>query len=696
METKSFLNSILKIVNSITFSTTTIFLTFSNLFCMGYGGNPYMDQAALQRQIESMNEEEYLGMLSEAFEGYKKASPEEKEAIAREFGMPVESMDQLASEISKEINNAMTETKSKKQPTLDKPQKSQPERKPQEETKESEEIKKTVGNIAEHINDAIKTFSMLQKKIINQDVREILIDSYKDSIPNIEMALYYLGTIRSHIENAAEGGRNIFEDKDISTIKNIASNIIESLQNIVVGIITPEAHNKQFSGSLYEKYDIKNKTKAELKKTIEEKISATEGKVKSISSDRSLDNKLKTRILHENEFLLEELEEDLNKVASKEFEKKSKQEIEDEKNYKKIIQENIVSIAKALSDLFEKQKIISSLEEFIKKYLPKDYEIGKKKEEQIKKQYDTEIRIKSQRSSTGSYQSESYQYKPQMDNRRYSQEGRGSEGYGGYQDYGYDNARYPWDDFDQKDNMRSERDGSEALGGGSGGGRASIMDKTPQELQAQPQSMTQQTAPIKGRTVKTEKEESKDNEEVEPTTLESIQTQLEALENSEKVKEIRNIQKETIDLIKSISNKDFTETYKLLELINEKEDAENEADKKDIEKQFKKQKKEEETKIEIDLVKEIHIQIAKSINSKNKIFKKGKTKNTEDPYLAILKALDSKLEEIFENKTNVNNIFDIQIKTAQEEQEEQEQAKTETQSDGEKKTLPLIEVEDFL
>jgi hypothetical protein len=445
-----------------------LMLTTKNIICSFNSMSNDPDE--IMRQMQNMTEDEYLSMLSETFKQYKNAPQEERASLAKEFGVPLEQMDQLAEEIEKEITVTKKQVANKKSNEIDYSSPSStniPKEEPVTKT-----YKDKLSYTIELLWDAEKILSTFSTKISsNQIFFNTIISKDEKILFNIEISRYYIGVIREQLLRI-KNETNIIDNSDLEKINKSMQSIIDKLKILTENLQTLDSEKKISSNNnLYSKYGIKSSyDKTTLKKKINELIKETKNSISIIKKDDTVSEKTKKKLLNEKEFALLDLEKDLEQVNSARFEKDSKKQSE---NYKKQIEglnKNIGKIASILKKIFEeKENPIFIFEEFITKYFPKDYEIGKKQEEITKRRLEEEIRISKQRGTNAPLETEQLQRQNHYGNDNYGNDNyHGGNDYGNYgNDYGNNNSSEPAD-FDK--NSEDKKGNNIIPGGGKNTG----------------------------------------------------------------------------------------------------------------------------------------------------------------------------------------------------------------------------------
>jgi hypothetical protein len=420
-----------------------------------------------------MSDAESAMIVQQILSEYEKLSPEEKNKLAQETGMPLNEIESAMNEMKAAVEEVISDGGKE----LDSPFSTQTNTSsyspPNTATLDlsKQDTNKKILNKNEleiqikKLNEALNVLYLLSNKLSNEDLNNIFIEKYNKIEWTVNISIYYFELIINFLKNNLENQDLKIESSDIKEAITMSEEIVSELKNKINGISNVFDAKTEISNenNLFFKYNIKNNNKEKLEKTIEEKITNIENEIKTIKKNNDLDKKTKTLLIQGHEETIKELESDLSKSQSEET-VNNKKIIENHKKHRKIVIENITIVIEKIKNIID-PKGINILEKIINKYIPEEFKIGKKKDELYKKQLETEQRIKTQRgSSSFGMETERIASSQSYENNNYNQYS-GNDYMGGYNnDAGNyspnNNTEEPWSFGENKPNGGSGNGGN--------------------------------------------------------------------------------------------------------------------------------------------------------------------------------------------------------------------------------------------
>jgi hypothetical protein len=353
-------------------------------------------QEELEKMLEGIDEDMLIGMMQEVIEQYSNWSEEEKEIMCKENNIKREDLDNYIEEAKTVIDKAKKETektKQKKENQTEKETKKEEQKTPNEPITEKNQIQKYLNQIQK----CIHTIETLQLKSQDSMIQSIIISYNEELLGKIEILKYYLKIFYDFLNKYKEENKVNIENKKIEDILNIVIQINE-LEPTVARLITLEEfqEDNQFE-DLFQKYRIKSNQEKELKEKLENEITNIEKAIEKIETNLNLEKKEKKTKIVDLEYKLDIIENDLSKVeAAKTAKKKNNEKL---KEFKENLQNSLEKIISKFNNIFEKNNGILKVENFIKEYFPKEYNIGKEKEKIQKEIKKKEEQIANQKGS---------------------------------------------------------------------------------------------------------------------------------------------------------------------------------------------------------------------------------------------------------------------------------------------------------
>lgn len=359
---------------------------------------PQPSQEELEKMLEGIDENMLIEMMQEVIEQYSNWSEEEKEMMCKENNMKREDLDNSIAEAKAVIDKAKKETektKQKKENQIEKETKREEQKVKNEPITEKNQIQKYLNQIQK----CIHTIETLQLKSQDSMIQSIIASYNEELLGKIEILKYYLKIFYDFLNKYKEENKVNIENKKIEEILNIVIQINE-LEPTVARLITLEEfqEDNQFE-DLFQKYRIKSNQEKELKEKLENEITNIEKTIEKIETNLNLEKKEKKTKIADLEYKLDIIENDLSKVeAAKTAKKKNNEKL---KEFKENLQNSLEKIISKFNNIFEKNNGILKVENFIKEYFPKEYNIGKEKEKiqkEIKKKEEQIINQKGSKS----------------------------------------------------------------------------------------------------------------------------------------------------------------------------------------------------------------------------------------------------------------------------------------------------------
>lgn len=357
---------------------------------------PQPSQEELEKMLEGIDEDMLIGMMQEVIEQYSNWSEEEKEIMCKENNIKREDLDNYIEEAKTVIDKAKKETektKEKKENQIEKEAKREGQKTQNEPITEKNKIQKYLNQIQK----CIHTIETLQLKSQDSMIQSIIVSYNEELLGKIEILKYYLKIFYDFLNKYKEENKVNIENKKIEDILNIVIQINE-LEPTVARLITLEEfqEDNQFE-DLFQKYRIKSNQEKELKEKLENEITNIEKTIEKIETNLNLEKKEKKTKIVDLEYKLDIIENDLSKVeAAKTAKKKNNEKL---KEFKENLQNSLEKIISKFNNIFEKNNGILKVENFIKEYFPKEYNIGKEKEKIQKEIKKKEEQITNQKGS---------------------------------------------------------------------------------------------------------------------------------------------------------------------------------------------------------------------------------------------------------------------------------------------------------
>lgn len=355
---------------------------------------PQPSQEELEKMFEGIDENMLIEMMQEVLEQYNNWSEEEKEIACKEHDINREELDNYVKETKALIEKAKKET-DKKENQIEKETKKEEQKTKNEPITEKNQMQKYLNQIQK----CIHTIETLQLKSQDSMIQSIIVSYNEELLGKIEILKYYLKIFYDFINKYKEENKVNIENKKIEDILNIVIQINE-LEPTVARLITLEEfqEDNQFE-DLFQKYRIKSNQEKELKEKLENEITNIERTIEKIETNLNLEKKEKKTKIADLEYKLDIIENDLSKVeAAKTAKKKNNEKL---KEFKENLQNSLEKIISKFNNIFEKNNGILKIENFIKEYFPKEYNIGKEKEriqKEIKKKEEQIINQKGSKS----------------------------------------------------------------------------------------------------------------------------------------------------------------------------------------------------------------------------------------------------------------------------------------------------------
>lgn len=347
-------------------------------------------QEELEKMLEGIDEEMLIGMMQEVVEQYSNWSEEEKETMCKENNIKREDLDNYIEEAKTVIEKAKKETEKTKQ---------KKETITQETTKKNEPIteKNQIQKYLNQIQKCIHTIETLQLKSQDSMIQSIILSYNEELLGKIEILKYYLKIFYDFLNKYKEENKINIENKKIEDILNIVIQINE-LEPTIERLITLEEFQEDNNfEDLFQKYRIKPNQEKELKEKLENEIKNIEQAIERIETNLDLDKKEKKTKIIDLEYKLDIIENDFSKIeAAKTAKKKNNEKL---KEFKENLQNSLEKIISKFNNIFEKNNGIQKVENFIKEYFPKEYNIGKEKEKTQKEIKKKEEQIINQKGS---------------------------------------------------------------------------------------------------------------------------------------------------------------------------------------------------------------------------------------------------------------------------------------------------------
>jgi hypothetical protein len=348
-------------------------------------------QEELEKMLEGIDEEMLIGMMQEVVEQYSNWSEEEKETMCKENNIKREDLDNYIEEAKTVIEKAKKETEKTKQ---------KKETITQEETTKKNEPITEKNQIQKHLNQiqkCIHTIETLQLKSQDSMIQSIILSYNEELLGKIEILKYYLKIFYDFLNKYKEENKINIENKKIEDILNIVIQINE-LEPTIERLITLEEFQEDNNfEDLFQKYRIKPNQEKELKEKLENEIKNIEQAIERIETNLDLDKKEKKTKIIDLEYKLDIIENDFSKIeAAKTAKKKNNEKL---KEFKENLQNSLEKIISKFNNIFEKNNGIQKVENFIKEYFPKEYNIGKEKEKTQKEIKKKEEQIINQKGS---------------------------------------------------------------------------------------------------------------------------------------------------------------------------------------------------------------------------------------------------------------------------------------------------------
>ena len=347
-------------------------------------------QEELEKILEGIDEEMLIGMMQEVVEQYSNWSEEEKETMCKENNIKREDLDNYIEEAKTVIEKAKKETEKTKQ---------KKETITQETTKKNEPIteKNQIQKYLNQIQKCIHTIETLQLKSQDSMIQSIILSYNEELLGKIEILKYYLKIFYDFLNKYKEENKINIENKKIEDILNIVIQINE-LEPTIERLITLEEFQEDNTfEDLFQKYRIKPNQEKELKDKLENEIKNIEQTIERIETNLDLDKKEKKTKIIDLEYKLDIIENDLSKVeVAKTAKKKNNEKL---KEFKENLQNSLEKIISKFNNIFEKNNGIQKVENFIKEYFPREYNIGKEKEKTQKEIKKKEEQIINQKGS---------------------------------------------------------------------------------------------------------------------------------------------------------------------------------------------------------------------------------------------------------------------------------------------------------
>jgi hypothetical protein len=534
-----------------------------------YNTKSFHKQNQHNSNANEFNELATLRIIEETIDQYKKLSPEEKLELAQASDTSIEEMDLMMADFEKKVNEEMKKMEiskatqridNQKQTPIAQVQSESYQKKNNEEDK-YEERKNALYIQINKIKEAAKILTSIAQKMSDLSFKNKILNTYPEALKNIDSCAYYLNITASYIKNAIESNKNLeLMQKEINEIIEKAEIIKENLSELSQNISYEDKEENNIEDSIFIKYKIKrNSSQEEIKNTINKKIADIKNEINSIEKDSNIDEKNKKKLIMQKKFTLEEHEANLLKIEiSKSSNNKN---ISTRKKHKKIIDKNQNEIIEKLQIIFDKTNTLQTLENFIQKTLPKEFEEGKAREKIIIQQTKEEEKIAKQRSSQGEIITE---------NIRESNNYNDQEKH--YQDYDSNNNYDNYDsDYNNQNNEQESHEKSnepKTIAGGPSknkAGSTGTQKKVAKEIQKG--SYTK-----KNTDKKTEEEKIKNTEKIIEliNEIDELDNKLEKKQESEKTKknqekinkinkQIENKTKELLNTIKKLTEEDCEE-----------------------------------------------------------------------------------------------------------------------------------------
>jgi hypothetical protein len=367
-----------------------------------------------QKQVQmKMNEETALQILNETVQQYKILSPEEKAQLAQASDMKLEDMDKIMEECEKEIKKEFEKLEERKKTQYQQKENFEKtndlsQQKTQVKQKSKQDIDLEIKNLLELnisiIKEAANIITSISQKIFSdEDFRHTIIKINPEVIKNLSISGYYLNIITSLIKEKI--GRNEIqkiEQDEINEIANLAQRTLDSIGERSKHITVKEdTNNDNEIINIYQKYNFKRNTSLEsAKKKLQEMINQNREKILTLKQNKEKDEKTTRRTIQQYYFEIEELEKNIEKIEYHNQNDNTKKTTQEKEKYKKMIQKNQNELISILPELLT--EIIQKLETFIKKNIPKEFEIGKQIEKKINEQIQVEEKILKQKGSQSS------------------------------------------------------------------------------------------------------------------------------------------------------------------------------------------------------------------------------------------------------------------------------------------------------
>lgn len=348
-------------------------------------------QEELEKMLEGIDEEMLIGMMQEVVEQYSNWSEEEKETMCKENNIKREDLDNYIEEAKTVIEKAKKESEKTKQKKETITQ--------EETTKKNEPIteKNQIQKYLNQIQKCIHTIETLQLKSQDSMIQSIILSYNEELLGKIEILKYYLKIFYDFLNKYKEENKINIENKKIEDILNIVIQINE-LEPTIERLITLEEFQEDNTfEDLFQKYRIKPNQEKELKDKLENEIKNIEQAIERIETNLDLDKKEKKTKIIDLEYKLDIIENDFSKIeAAKTAKKKNNEKL---KEFKENLQNSLEKIISKFNNIFEKNNGIQKVENFIKEYFPKEYNIGKEKEKTQKEIKKKEEQIINQKGS---------------------------------------------------------------------------------------------------------------------------------------------------------------------------------------------------------------------------------------------------------------------------------------------------------
>lgn len=372
---------------------TILLLTIYNIPIKNFSSTTTTQKNSSQEPMYNtpfpISEAELESIMKSIVEEYKQLPEEEKLAIAKEFGIPLEVLEQNMNEAETLINKSSQEKNTRG--TFDKQQNNTFENNTktfqQEKYPSSTKASNEQNNLKKQTKKALQNIQLFLTKIEDHEIKNIILTNNNENIIAELEIFHYYGTI--------------IEEKNIySTMKDIKPIIekINSLETNINNIIPLSEHiNKQMENNLFTKYNIRGNKQEKLIDKIKEILAVEEEKLLNLKDNlrNDQDKKIKSQIAYtENKITI--LEQDLIEAQTNAIDNSSK-------NINEAITMTERAVLYIINELQSEniKNMINILEETIKKNIPEEIKNGKKKEQEIITKLKKEQALYEQKGSQG-------------------------------------------------------------------------------------------------------------------------------------------------------------------------------------------------------------------------------------------------------------------------------------------------------